>query len=131
MPSLKSFDELEIWQLARAQSNKVWLLSLKRPFSEDLSLKSQINRSAGSVMDNIAEGFGRGGNREFLNFLSYSRGSNVEFQSQLIRAMDRNHILQDQHDLLREESDILGKKISALMNYLGKSDARGPKFKKD
>lgn len=79
-------------------------------------------------MDNISEGFGRGGNREFINFLSYSRGSCCETQSQLIRALDRKHISQVEFDTLMEKTQSEIDQISKFMNYLKNSDRKGSKF---
>jgi four helix bundle protein len=59
---------------------------------KDYKLKDQINRSSGSIMDNIAEGFGRGGDSEFIQFLEVSNASACETQSQLYRVLDRSYI---------------------------------------
>jgi hypothetical protein len=79
-------------------------------------------------MDNIAEGFGRGGSKEFITFLSYARGSSDETRSQLYRASDRGYIDKTTFHDLREESLVIGKTITGLMAYLQKSDIKGPKF---
>lgn len=68
MSHYKSFEEMEIYILARKLSNEVWDLIITTPLGSDYKLRDQINASSGSIMDNIAEGFGRGGNREFINF---------------------------------------------------------------
>lgn len=75
MANYNSFEEMVIYQLAREQSNQIWKLILTTALGQDYKLREQINGSSGSVMDNIAEGFGRGGNKEFITFLSYPRGS--------------------------------------------------------
>ncbi len=83
MAHYKSFEELEIYKLARVQCNEIWKLIISTSLGKDYKLREQINGSSGSVMDNIAEGFGRGGNREFINFLSYAKGSCSETKAQL------------------------------------------------
>ncbi|MEN0051892.1 MAG: four helix bundle protein, partial [Bacteroidota bacterium] len=82
MTTFKRFEEIEAWRLARELENKIWKCSNDGTFGKDYGLKNQINRSTGSVMDNIAEGFGRGGNKEFIQFLCISRASNDEVRSQ-------------------------------------------------
>ncbi len=128
MATVKSFEELEIWQMARALANRIYPLTLEGSFAKDFELRNQINSSSGSVMDNIAEGFERGGNKEFISFLSYAKGSAGETRSQLYRAHDRNHINDKSFNELSEEVRLLARKIGGLMTYLQKSDLRGSKF---
>jgi four helix bundle protein len=78
MATITAFEDLKIWQRARAFSLNVYHLTMKGSFSKDWALKNQINEATGSIMDNIAEGFEREGNREFINFLSYAKGSSGE-----------------------------------------------------
>lgn len=76
--AFKKIEEIEAWNKARGVAKLIWEVSSEGTFAKDFSLKDQINRAAGSVMDNIAEGFGRGGNKEFSSFLSIARGSAQE-----------------------------------------------------
>jgi four helix bundle protein len=92
MATIKKFQDLEVWQLARALNQAIFDLICGDAFVKDYALKDQINRSSGSIMDNIAEGFERGGNREFIQFLSIAKGSAAEVRSQLYRAMDRKYL---------------------------------------
>ena len=128
MAHYNSYLELEIYKLAREICKDVWDLIISTPLGSDFKLRDQINGSSGSIMDNISEGFGRGGNREFINFLSYSRGSCSETQSQLIRAFDRKHISQEAFDSLMEKTQNEIDQISKFMNYLKSSERKGPKF---
>lgn len=79
-------------------------------------------------MDNIAEGFGRGGNKEFMQYLSFSKGSATEVQSQLYRALDYQYINQEIFDQLYENTNHIIGKITNLMKYLANSDNKGTKY---
>ena len=89
MATVKRFEELEIWKLARKICDEIYQVSISTPLQKDYKLNNQIKGSSGSIMDNIAEGFERDGNREFIQFLSISRGSSGETRSQLYRVLDR------------------------------------------
>ena len=86
---INKFEDLGVWQEARELCKEVYSLISEAEFSKDYALLNQINRSSGSVMDNIAEGFGRSGNKEFIQYLSVSKASCMEVKSQLYRALDR------------------------------------------
>lgn len=92
MATIQKFEDLEIWQLARELAKEIFILTQTDKLSGDFSLKDQMNRSAGSIMDNIAEGFGRGSRLEFIQFLNISTGSADELKSQLYRCLDREFI---------------------------------------
>lgn len=128
MAHITSFQDLEIYHLANDVCKDVWTFINSTSLANDFKLRDQINASSGSIMDNIAEGFGRGGNKEFINFLSYSRGSCCETEAQLQRAFDRNHISKEQYDMIIEKTQNLNDQISKFMNYLKTSDRRGSKF---
>src|SRR3954471_20147899 len=100
MATIKRFEDIEAWKLARELAKEVFKLTLIGRYSKDFKLKDQINSAAGSAMDNIAEGFGRGSRNEFVNFLSIAGGSLTEVKSQLYRALDREYISQQDFDRL-------------------------------
>lgn len=129
MATVKKFEDLEVWQEARKLCKEVYIISSENKFSKDVSLKNQINSSSGSVMDNIAEGFGRGGRAEFIQFLSISNGSSAEVRSQLYRALDRNYITQETFQLLYNSAEQISKMLSNFIKYLNKSSIKGEKFK--
>jgi len=81
MATIKRFEDLEIWQLSRRLENKIFEETGKGKLSRDFKLKDQMHASVGSIMDNIAEGFGRASRLEFVQFLSISNGSGNELQS--------------------------------------------------
>jgi four helix bundle protein len=128
MATVKSFEELEVWKKARIFAQRIYGVTLLGSFAKDYSLKDQINASTGSVMDNIAEGFERGGNKEFISFLSYAKGSAGEARAQLYRALDRKHINEQTFLSLKNEAIEIGRMIGALMSYLHRSDLKGSKF---
>lgn len=128
MATINDFEDIEIWQLGREICQLVWNLFETTSLGKDYELRNQMNRSSGSIMDNISEGFERNGRREFINFLSYSKGSCGELRSQLYRALDRNHISKEEFEQLKDKTIIESKKIGAFMSYLVKSDIKGSKF---
>ena len=100
MASVKDFEELAIFQKARELSKKIYPVTQRNEFKYDTRFVQQIRAAAGSVMDNIAEGFERGGNKEFLNFLYIAKGFCGEVRSQLIRANDLGYLTKEEYDEL-------------------------------
>lgn len=92
MSKAQKFEELEIFQSARNLCKEVYAITKEGGFNKDIRFAQQIHASAGSVMDNIAEGFEREGNKEFINFLYIAKGSCGEVRSQIIRASDVGYI---------------------------------------
>ena len=131
MATITKFEDLEIWKLAREQAKEIYRLTKEGDFAKDFDLKNQINASAGSAMDNIAEGFERFTNKEFAQFLVISKGSNGEVRSQLYRAFDRNHISEETLKNRLEFSVMLGNKIKSFLDYLQSSKYKSKPRKKD
>src|SRR5450432_1652806 len=129
MATIQKFEDLKVRQKARSLCKEVFSLTSISNFSKDFGLKDQINRSSGSIMDNIAEGFGRKGNLEFINFLTYSSGSTCECKSQLYRAHDRNYITEEKRKELSDLADEIAKMITSFIIYLGGTELSGTKFK--
>jgi four helix bundle protein len=128
MATIRRFEDLEIWQIARKLSLKVFHLTETGPASTDFKFKAQIRASAGSAMDNIAEGFERSSQFEFVNFLSISKGSSGETRSQLYRGIDQKYFPEETVGLIKEYDD-LASDISGFMKYINQSEIRGQKFK--
>lgn len=131
MATIKNFEDLEVWQKARELCKSVFMLTQHDLFSKDYSLKNQIKQSSGSVMDNIAEGFERDGNKEFINFLTIAKGSLGEVRSQVYRALDYRYISIDECDSIMKESKSLSERIGKFISYLKNTEYKGNKFKKD
>ena len=130
MATIKRFEDLEIWKLARKLAQDIFeTYNESQAFCMDYQLKNQINDSSGSILDNIAEGFERNSRNEFINFLSYSKGSTGEVKSQLYRALDRKYILNEKFQNYYSQADVLAKKIASFIKYLNSSNVKGSKFK--
>lgn len=128
MATIKQFEDLQVWRLAREFTQQVYRLTSTEPACRDFALRDQIRRSSISVMSNIAEGFGRGGNREFLNFLHIARGSLAEAKSQLYVMLDTGHINQDQFTTTVDRAIQTEACLNGLIKYLSKSNYRDAKF---
>ena len=89
MAKIMKFEDLEIWLKAREICQFIESLIQNTALKTNYSLKDQIDRSSGSIMDNIAEGFERNGNKEFIHFLSIAKASCGESKSQSYRAFDK------------------------------------------
>jgi four helix bundle protein len=126
--NVKKFEDLEIWQGARELSKVVYDITCQGTFSTDYKFRDQIRAAAGSSMDNIAEGFDRGGNKEFSQFLSITRGSTAEVRSQSYRAFDNKYITEEKLNELLERTDSLSRKTFNLMQHLKNSDIKGIKY---
>jgi four helix bundle protein len=129
MSSIKNFEELEIWQEAREIAK--WVLTLKQKLQSNyyLRLYSQIVESSGSIMDNIAEGFERSGNKEFIHFLFIAKASAGETRSQLYRLLDAEIIDQNTFDAKYQTLIHISGKINALVKHLKESEIKGWRFK--
>ena len=128
MASITKFEDIDAWQKARELTREVYKITNQGAFARDFGLRDQIRRAAVSIMSNIAEGFGRGGNREFIQFLSMAKGSVSEVQAQLYVAADAGYITNDQFQQLYSLSQSTGNLIGGFIRYLTKSADKGVKF---
>lgn len=129
MSTYRSFRDFEVYQKSRALALVIYQMANRGSFARDLPLKHQIIGAAGSIKDNFAEGFERGGKREFIQFISCSKGSAGEVRSQLDSALDRGHITRAEFDQWDAEADAIGKMLNGLSEYLKRSEHAGLKFK--
>lgn len=109
MPAARSFTDLQFWRRARQWSKDIFLLTRQPPFRHDERLVRQINDSSESVMSNVAEGFGRGTQEEFITFLGYALGSLDETRSHLCAAYDRNYLTKEEFAKLYREGTAIRK----------------------
>lgn len=129
MSKVNRFEDLEVWKIGRLVARETWLLTREEPWKHHYDIINQILRSSGSIPDNIAEGFEREGNKEFLQFLSIAKGSCGEYRSQLYRALDRELLSSTEFLSKKDEAEMLSGKISRLMAAIRRSDFTGAKYK--
>jgi len=129
MATITKFEDLDVWKKARLLSVKIYNLTFLEPLSKDYRLKDQMRGSAGPIMDNITEGFDRGGRLEFINSLGIAKDEAGELKSQLYRRLDILYIIQDIFKELYTTVDEVAKMIASFIEYLNKSEIRGQKFK--
>ena len=127
MAKAEKFEDLTVFKLARELCKEVYAVTKEGEFSRDIRFVQQIHASAGSVMDNIAEGFERDGNKEFINFLYIAKGSCGEVRSQVIRASDVGYIDNDTATKLYNDCLNLSKSISKFIKSLKESPISGLK----
>lgn len=104
MATVNKFEDLEIWQLSRILYKEVYQIIEESNLKNNYRLCNQIDGSSGSIMDNIAEGFERNGNKEFIQFLSIAKASCGETRSQLYRVFDRNFMSKEKFEILIERT---------------------------
>ena len=112
------FEDLDCWQEARNLVDSVYRVCRVIELKKDYSLSDQVKRAAISIMANIAEGFSRKGNKEFIQFLFISKSSAAELQSHLYVALDQDYIDQAQFDEIYEQVNKTAMIISGLIKYL-------------
>lgn len=129
MATIKCFEDILSWQKARQLCKFLGELIEKGKFKNSYKLIDQIESSSGSIMDNIADGFERSGNKEFIQFLYISKGSCGEFRSQLYRALDRNYLTQTEFSFLYNNAKDIIVLLQKLIDYLHNSEMKGTKYK--
>jgi four helix bundle protein len=118
---IERFEDIESWQLARVLTRCVYAETKTQPFSRDYGLKDQIQRAAGSIMHNIAEGFDGGSDAEFAKFLRYAQRSASEVKSQLYVALDQEYVSSSKFQELYDQTSKVHSKIGSFIAYLTKN----------
>ena len=128
MQKMETFEDLAIFQKARELSKQVYQITRQGEFKYDSRFVQQIRASAGSVMDNIAEGYERQGNKEFKNFLYIAKGSCGELRSQVMRAHDVNFITDETYNQMYADCKKLSIAIANFIKSLKDSEFKGSKY---
>jgi four helix bundle protein len=129
MATVNRFEDLEIWQLARKLYGKISSIADRLRQQKEFRFAEQMKSAAGSIMDNIAEGFERSSRLEFLHSQGISKGECGELKSQIYRCFDDKYISDTEFSELYSETDILAKKIASFIIYLNSCEHKGLKFK--
>lgn len=129
MATVQRFEDLEIWQSAKDLYLKTSVVCEKLKLMKEFRFAEQMRSAAGSIMDNIAEGFERNSRLEFINSLSISKGEAGELKSQFYRALIDNHINQEEFAQLYELADKQTRRTASFIKYLNQSTIKGLKFK--
>jgi len=115
---IERFEDLEVWQIARQLVKDVYRITSERRFSKDLGLSTQIQRTAVSIMSNIAEGFERKSKKEFIHFLYIAKGASGELRSQLYIALDLDYINKNEFQEIYQLSEKISKSLAGFIKYL-------------
>ena len=129
MATIERFEDIKAWQEARALTKQIYLFTNTGDIARDFGLRDQLRRSAVSVLSNIAEGFERGGDKEFIQFLYVAKGSCGELRTQLYVAHDVGYLTQQDWSQLNDQCQRISKMLNGLINYLKKSPLRSNKHR--
>ena len=121
MAKINRFEDIDAWKMARILVMEIYRLTNSTHLAKDYGLSGQIQRASVSVMSNIAEGFERKTNKEFIQFLYIAKGSVGEVRSQLYTALDVNYITKETFDILYNLSQTISQRLSAFIKYLESS----------
>lgn len=120
MGKFNSFEEINSWQKARQFNKRIYEVTDNQNFKKDFDLARQIRRASVSISSNIAEGFERNTDKEFIHFLYIAKASAAEVRSQLYLALDLNYIEKVEFEELSNDASDISKIISGFIKYLNK-----------
>ena len=127
MAKIERFEDFEAWQEARVLVQNVYQATREGPFAGDYGLSGQMQKAAVSIMSNIAEGFERGSNKEFFQFLYVAKGSAGEVRSQIHVASDLGYLNTQTANRLMEQAQMTSRRIAAFIKYLQTNKYQGEK----
>ena len=128
MSKIEKFEDIEAWKMAREITKMIYQISSSVNFSKDFALVNQIRRASVSIISNIAEGFERNGDKEFVQFLTIAKGSCGEVRAQLYVALDQNYIDEGQFIIIKNKLAETSRMLSGLIKYLQQSSLKASKF---
>ena len=128
MNKIEKFEDIVAWQKARILTKEIYACTKVGQFARDFGLKDQIQRASVSTMANVAEGYERGGDKEFSQFLSTAKGSCGEVKSHLYVALDQEYLTPVAFSQLYGKADEVGRLIFGFMEYIRDSHMRGRKY---
>ncbi len=127
--TIHKVDDIIAWQKAKQLALLMYKITNNDKFSKDFGLKDQIRRASVSIVSNIAEGYGRGGNKEFMQFLYIANGSLNELYTQFIIAVELNYISKEESETILPQINDCFKLTGSFINYMKNSEYKGSKFK--
>ncbi len=128
MARIERFEDMQVWRLTRAMVRDIYAATSRGGFARDFALRDQMRRAAVSVLSNIAEGFERGGNREFIHFLYIAKGSAGELRAQMYVVQDQGYMSGAERDVIGRQLEQVSKQLRGLIDYLRGSDLKGERF---
>lgn len=118
MNGARQFEDLEVWKKSRVLSSNIYKQSNNALFNKDFGLRDQMRRAAVSVVSNIAEGFERKSNKEFLYFLNVAKASAGELRAQSYIAIDLNYLTNEEFEIIQNDIIEISKMLHGLMKHL-------------
>ena len=124
MPKIEKFEDIGVWKIARELVNDLYKITQTVPFSRDWGLKDQLQRASVSIMLNIAEGYERGSNKEFIQFLFIAKASAGEVRSLSYVAYDQKYLDEKVFSNLSSKASVISRQIKGFIVYLQKSNIK-------
>ena len=129
MGKIERFEDIEAWKLAREIAKVIYEVSSRDGFRKDFVLTNQMRRASISILSNIAEGFERNGDKEFIQFLTVAKGSCGEVRAQLYIAFDQEYVERSEFEKIQNKLVEISRMLAGLIKYLKTSELKGSKFK--